>query len=446
MAGPTRGNRNHWLIHMALASLIWPVAAMAESPNIISVVFSSTETIFFVGTIAALTIYFGHIRFTRFSLAHGPEILTTAGIMGCFLGIALALLDFDPSNVQRSVPLLLQGVKTAFWSSLAGVAGALYIRFLHHVRKPPEITAIEQVKAATLDDVVTSMVALRRGLVGDEQGTLLSQMKLQRQESKDQLDILISEFKNFSAHMVENNQKAIVEALRQVISDFNEKLTEQFGENFKQLNMAVEKLVIWQQQYKEELELIKVAQQQTSHDLAIAAERLTGFIEKAEHFAAISQSLRDQLDLAQKHQETLFLQEKSLAEVLATMREVTPTFATKVEEMLKAIGDGVRSVEGEVAALVKNLGVQIQSSNAEMKHLLTDTLTKSHMETGKALETHVATIKEGVLALDKALQKELNDSLETLGRQLASLSNKFVEDYSPLTDRLRDVVQLAARV
>ena len=143
-----------WLLGALL--LANPMVVMAESTTIADAIFSSKVTTFFVALIAALTIYLGHIKFTRFSLAHGPEILTTAGIMGCFLGIALALLDFDTTNVQNSVPLLLQGVKTAFWSSLAGVTGALYLRFLHYVRKVPVQTNLDQVKAASLDDVVSS--------------------------------------------------------------------------------------------------------------------------------------------------------------------------------------------------------------------------------------------------------------------------------------------------
>jgi len=42
----------------------------------------------------------------------------------------------------------------------------------------------------------------------------------------------------------------LVEALRDVIHDFNNKITEQFGDNFKELNEAVGRLLIWQEDYK----------------------------------------------------------------------------------------------------------------------------------------------------------------------------------------------------
>lgn len=508
-----------------------------EIMPILDAIWSSGETTFFVVAIFIATVYFGHFRFSRFSLAHGPEILTTLGIMGCFLGIALALVKFEPSNIQASVPLLLQGVKTAFWSSLAGVTGALYLRFLHHVRKPPAYANADKVQGASLNDVVTSVQALRTGLVGEEQGTLLSHTKLQRQESKDKFDELIGEFRNFSTHMVENNQKAIIDALRQVIADFNNRITEQFGENFKQLNLAVGNLLVWQEQYKQELDVIKQAQLDVARDFSICASRFAELVQNATHFAQISESLRSQLNLAQQHQETLFVQERALADVLVEMKTVTPTFATSIDAMLKTIEQGARQVEVEVADLVKETGgqfesanaamtklindvvtsmqrdlksaintsqaaaqqvatdvgntitlissqlqatnadmrtellgavtatqnavrelttemdkvikqsgTQLQAANAEMKSLLSDTMRDAQKQVSDDLKANVAVVKEGVLALDRALQTELNNSLEGLGRQLASLSNRFVEDYTPLTERLREVVSIARSI
>ncbi|HEX4045742.1 MAG TPA: hypothetical protein VHZ76_08775 [Gammaproteobacteria bacterium] len=100
----------------------------------------------------------------------------------------------------------------------------------------------------------------------------------------------------------------------------------------------------------------------------------------------------------------------------------------------------------ETTDIVKNFGSQTQSANAEMKNLLTDVIKKSQQELSDGLKENSKIIKEGVLSLDKALQKELNDSLASLGKQLASLSEKFVEDYLPLTEKLREVVRLAAKV
>ena len=39
--------------------------------------------------------------------------------------------------------------------------------------------------------------------------------------------------------------------------------------------------------------------------------------------------------------------------------------------------------------------------------------------------------------------KEMKKALETLGGQLAALSGKFVQDYTPLTENLREVVKIA---
>jgi Glu-tRNA(Gln) amidotransferase subunit E-like FAD-binding protein len=46
-------------------------------------------------------------------------------------------------------------------------------------------------------------------------------------------------------------------------------------------------------------------------------------------------------------------------------------------------------------------------------------------------------------AFDKAMQEELKTAVQRLGTELASLSGKFVSDYGPLTDRLREVVRIA---
>ena len=56
-----------------------------------------------------------------------PSIISTLGVLGTFLGITRGLLHFDTENLDASIPGLLDGLKTAFFTSLAGMAGSLIL-------------------------------------------------------------------------------------------------------------------------------------------------------------------------------------------------------------------------------------------------------------------------------------------------------------------------------
>ena len=56
-----------------------------------------------------------------------PSLVSTLGVLGTFAGITMGLYYFDTSDLTNSIPLLLSGLKTAFFTSLAGMAGALVL-------------------------------------------------------------------------------------------------------------------------------------------------------------------------------------------------------------------------------------------------------------------------------------------------------------------------------
>ena len=104
------------------------------------------------------------------------------------------------------------------------------------------------------------MVSVQQSIVGQEDSTLLTQMKLTRQDTNDRLDKMYHSQSDFMKKMADNNSKALIQALQEVIRDFNTKLSEQFGDNFKQLNQAVGRLLSWQEQYR--LQLTELIQHQ----------------------------------------------------------------------------------------------------------------------------------------------------------------------------------------
>ena len=56
-----------------------------------------------------------------------PSFVSTLGVLGTFVGITMGLYYFDTSNLTTSIPLLLSGLKTAFFTSLAGMVGSLIL-------------------------------------------------------------------------------------------------------------------------------------------------------------------------------------------------------------------------------------------------------------------------------------------------------------------------------
>src|SRR5262249_24345625 len=137
-----------------------------------------SHTQFSVGLIFILALYF-HARFNPKTFAYAPTILTTTGIFFTFLGIAWRLSDFDTNNVQASVPALLGGLKTAFWASVCGVGWALTVKFRHFfwgVREEQGLKKSDE--EVTAHDVARLLSGIQHALVGQDEATLISQMKL----------------------------------------------------------------------------------------------------------------------------------------------------------------------------------------------------------------------------------------------------------------------------
>ena len=56
-----------------------------------------------------------------------PSILSTLGVLGTFGGITIGLIFFDTADLDESIPLLLSGLKTAFFTSIAGMLSSVYL-------------------------------------------------------------------------------------------------------------------------------------------------------------------------------------------------------------------------------------------------------------------------------------------------------------------------------
>ena len=414
----------------------------------------STCFAFIIGLVFVLAILAQFTeRFRRFEgLYHsGPTLLPTLGVLGTFVGIALGLLDFDVSNIDKSVPPLLEGLKVAFMTSIIGLGAAILLRVVQIATPRPEtektevtpavihssLTAIKEGIDKAASQERESLEDLRKSISADSDSSLLTQVQKLRTDFKDGQQELTKEFRQFTETMAENNSKALIEALEQVIRDFNTQLNEQFGDNFKQLNEAVSALLTWQENYREHVEALE-------HRLEIAV-RATESSEQAlreieghtKQIPVTLQSLRDILKGLDEHLETV-------AELKDKAVKAFPVIDDNLAKLTNKLGE---SVQQAIQRSDKALQLQ-QDAHTKLHHgfdQLLENAQQTQKQFGDTLKETLSRIEKELEELNPRMEQTLHQSIEIMGGHLASLSDKFVEDYTPLTDRLREVVQIASR-
>lgn len=101
---------------------------------------------------------------------------------------------------------------------------------------------------------------------------------------------------------------------------------------------------------------------------------------------------------------------------------------TKQSEQLLDIATKIcKTQEEQISKLIKNILTDIQKMVGEFSE-------------------NINQMSQKIGSSQAQLEQELDKSLNSLGRNLASLSRRFVDDYEPLTEQLRKVVQLAETI
>lgn len=418
--------------------------------------------------------------------------LVQLGLFGTFLGIFIGLMVFDPSDIKGSIPEFLGGMKIAFFTSVTGMLGSLLLN--NKVTKSINndagigdvINAINNGNenlSSKLDMVNTSVGILDKSITGDGEGSLLNQMILLRSNLNDRFSDLTNEFKDFAKLQAENNTKALVEAIREVIGDFNAKINEQFGENFKELNAAVGDLVLWQDNYKHVVEESFNQFKMAVKSIDKSKEMLELIHSQYSDNLSINEEVKSSLTLLKVEHEDLNNKMEAFKELAVEAKTAFPLindnidkltlgFSEKVEESIETVTDAYKSQSENASKIINEINDNtetvlttvkdsVQISNSAIKET-TEAMKESvdasmseisdkiingfnnSMTNIEQLQQKFGENIEGtILQIDDALRQELEKSLQSLGSQLASLSKRFVDDYADLTVRMQQVVNMA---
>ena len=409
-----------------------------------------------------------HSRF----LEYAPTLLTTLGILGTFMGVVIGLLHFDTNNIDKSIPALLDGLKTAFITSIAGMVAAIVFnaadafwfadkRELAMEPTDKDITPNDIHAALTEQSELLGKIAL--GLTGSEEGSLVGQLKLLRSEVSDfsraQRDNqqafserLWGALDRFAEMMAKGATEQIIDALRQVIIDFNNNLTEQFGENFKALDASVKKLVEWQQAYKEQVEVMGDQYKQSVDSLMETRHAVAGIWDECKEIPLAMAELKTVLEVnqhqiaeLQRHLEAFVLMRDQAVSAVPTIREkidevgnLLAVGATGLQAALQETGQKllVNSNEMKVALEegtehFRNSVTQTQQSFSEMAHSVSSSsedLTSTMGDTVKEMKQSAS----DMLSMMNTAALELGNQLKSSSSELAQHLKNNSEQYNQL--------------
>ena len=398
-----------------------------------------------------------------------PSLITSLGILGTFIGIVQGLYHFDPSDIDGSIPTLLAGLKTAFYTSIAGIGGSIIFKLgtliidsIGNHSNQDENDTEDDLAPAILEAIKAqseNIDQLTKAIVGESDNSLVAQTRLLRTDMNDRAkeinekntsidanlekmmeyigsqgdSSVITQLKylrddistiskrhdnTFEAFRLDLNKRLeefaeqlssaasdqLVEALRQVIQDFNNKISEQLGENFKALNDAIGKLLTWQQEYKQQLVELEARYKEAVELLDQSKVAMTTIAEKSQSIPEVMKALDDLL----KRQEEQITKLEAQLQTFAEMRD-------KAVEAVPAISQCITSMTDELKTSVNHVATELGS-----------TVQKFNEDTLKATDALTTTSNQIVHNTN-----EVTDSLK-------KFSSEFVDTTGAMASEVRD--------
>lgn len=341
-----------------------------------------------------------------------PDILTSLGILGTFIGLVVGLKDFEPSNYEAmtsSVSSLVDGIKVAFLTSIYGLSLSLVFSYALKSAYASLTDSMSEFMDYFHNLVIPSAEAETRNIMvnyQEEQTKAIQKMTDQFSEhlANSFEKVITPSFRKMNQSMdilTETMAKGQEEMMKGLLSDFLSNMRENFQLQFDDFNQALESMT---QAQKEMTEATKGLYKVTETDLhnAFAEERdqmqslvrEMGAMQK-EYLTSAQQTI----DNNQKYGEVLDHNYRQIMTYLQDAEQSSAKFWVACNQaMQKYVSAASVSVEGFAAASQHNSNLYeanervVQSYNERMQEFVQyQKLTAQTMEQVQNLLYNIVT-------------------------------------------------------
>lgn len=301
-----------------------------------------------------------------------PSLISTLGVLGTFYGITIGLLKFDTAMLDASIPKLLDGMKTAFFTSLAGMIGSLLLSRM--------VARIFDEKDGGISDINMAAGEIVKAVqaMSEANRSTLNELKEQaEQQAKDQA----------AFHITVGN------ALASIVSDSGR------------------------------IPSLLIQTQSVSTSLDNAVQKLDN-VESAT--AQITLSVGNIEEFTEKQKESLVQINTKTSNMDAKVTEMS----TNVGEIVDTISS-ISTIDEEISAEVKAFGGKLHNEVVEIEDKMDETnnlLTRKFDEFTELLKkSNTEALVEVMKKVTEEFQKQMNALINKLIQENFEQLNKSVE-------------------
>lgn len=246
---------------------------------------------------------------------------------------------------------------------------------------------------------------------------------------------LWKQLENFADILSKSATEQIIESLKNVISEFNDKLTEQFGQNFKELNSAVKDLVTWQGNYKEQLGEMK-------DQFNLSVNSMSNMEKSIDNISTSSKSIPDSMSNLEKIITTNQHQVDELSNHLEAFKDIrdkaveaVPEIRTQIDTTIKGIHEAsLGLIKGVTSSTDKMSSVIIQSADDFANNV--NATNGALVESSNTLTSSSTDIREQLNLTIQDINKHIREMIENLSTNSKDISSNFKDISTSLESEL----------
>ena len=360
-----------------------------------------------------------------------PSILSTLGVLGTFGGITIGLYFFDTADLDESIPLLLSGLKTAFFTSIAGMLSSLYLSRLVSRLYDKTDKGVSDINVAAglitkaVSDMSTDNIESLHTMM-EQQDKQIKMFELIHQDHLDSIELLKSN-KEFQNYLIAQ------------FDQLNNSLRKEIGKSQEIVDKVDSTKTIISAQIIDLCDTAKIV----SSKMDNVHEVLTRISSDTSNIASINDNVATSL-------EALGNLDASELHVSEEIDKLCGVLQTEVGELNTV----VKAQFAEMSAFINKVNTKIADDILQKLSLLEgksgmvyDQLTRISSDTSNiaSINDNVATSLEALGNLD-ASEQHVSEEIDKLGEKMSNDISIIVQKQADtdvlLTNKLNEMTQL----